>query len=55
VWTNDKREEDRFIAGIEAGMTAVNQMLASMPEARSAGSSARGMAASWGRGVCTSS
>jgi len=33
VWTMDKREEDRFIAGIEAGMTAVNQMLASMPEA----------------------
>ena len=33
VWTHDKGEEARFIAGIEAGMTAVNQMLASMPEA----------------------
>ena len=33
VWTRDKGEEDRFIAEIEAGMTAVNQMLASMPEA----------------------
>lgn len=33
VWTKDKGEEDRFIAGIDAGMTAVNQMLASMPEA----------------------
>ena len=33
VWTNDKVEENRFITGIEAGMTAVNQMLASMPEA----------------------
>ena len=33
MWTRDKGEEDRFIAGIEAGMTAINQILASMPEA----------------------
>ena len=33
VWTNDSAEQDRFERDIEAGMTAVNQMLASAPEA----------------------
>lgn len=33
VWTRDEAEKRRFIAGIEAGMTAINQMLASAPEA----------------------
>lgn len=33
VWTNDDEERERFIRDIEAGMTAVNQMLASSPEA----------------------
>ncbi|WP_170004190.1 NAD-dependent succinate-semialdehyde dehydrogenase [Pseudopontixanthobacter vadosimaris] len=33
VWTNDEGERERFIRDIEAGMTAVNQMLASAPEA----------------------
>ena len=33
VWTNDAAEEARFIRDIEAGMTAINQMLASTPEA----------------------
>jgi succinate-semialdehyde dehydrogenase / glutarate-semialdehyde dehydrogenase len=33
VWTNDRSEQDRFVRDIEAGMTAVNQMLASAPEA----------------------
>ncbi len=33
VWTNDDDERDRFIRDIEAGMTAVNQMLASDPYA----------------------
>jgi succinate-semialdehyde dehydrogenase/glutarate-semialdehyde dehydrogenase len=33
VWTNDPLEQDRFIADIEAGMTAINQMLFSSPEA----------------------
>jgi succinate-semialdehyde dehydrogenase/glutarate-semialdehyde dehydrogenase len=33
VWTNDASEQDRFIRDIEAGMTAVNQMLASDPYA----------------------
>lgn len=33
VWTREPAEEARFIVGIEAGMTAVNQMLASAPEA----------------------
>ncbi len=33
VWTSDPREQERFIADIEAGMTAINQMLASVPEA----------------------
>jgi succinate-semialdehyde dehydrogenase/glutarate-semialdehyde dehydrogenase len=33
VWTRDPAEEARFVRDIEAGMTAVNQMLASAPEA----------------------
>ena len=33
VWTNDPVERERFETEIEAGMTAVNQMLASNPEA----------------------
>jgi succinate-semialdehyde dehydrogenase/glutarate-semialdehyde dehydrogenase len=33
VWTNDPAEQARFVRDIEAGMTAVNQMLASAPEA----------------------
>lgn len=33
VWTQDEGEQERFIRDIEAGMTAVNQMLASAPEA----------------------
>jgi succinate-semialdehyde dehydrogenase/glutarate-semialdehyde dehydrogenase len=33
AWTEDKAEQDRFVRDIEAGMTAINQMLASAPEA----------------------
>ncbi|QNQ10133.1 NAD-dependent succinate-semialdehyde dehydrogenase [Sphingomonas alpina] len=33
VWTNDPAEREQFERYIEAGMTAVNQMLASSPEA----------------------
>ena len=33
VWTNEPAEQERFVRDIEAGMTAVNQMLASAPEA----------------------
>ena len=33
VWTNDDAERERFVRDIEAGMTAVNQFLASAPEA----------------------
>lgn len=33
VWTQDAGEQDRFIRDIAAGMTAINQMLASSPEA----------------------
>ena len=33
VWTNDATEQKRFIRDIQAGMTAINQMLASAPEA----------------------
>ncbi|HEY0621551.1 NAD-dependent succinate-semialdehyde dehydrogenase [Sphingomonas sp.] len=33
VWTQDQAEIDRFVRDIESGMTAVNQMLASSPEA----------------------
>ncbi|PZU14210.1 MAG: NADP-dependent succinic semialdehyde dehydrogenase [Sphingobium sp.] len=33
VWTRDAAEEARFVRDLQAGMTAVNQMLASAPEA----------------------
>ena len=33
VWTNDEAEKERFAQDIAAGMTAVNRMLASTPEA----------------------
>lgn len=33
VWTRDQVEIDRFVRDVESGMTAVNQMLASTPEA----------------------
>lgn len=33
VWTQDAGEQDRFVRDIAAGMTAINQMLASSPEA----------------------
>lgn len=33
VWTNDAAEKARFVRDIEAGMTAINQMLASAPAA----------------------
>ncbi len=33
VWTDDAEEQRRFIRDIAAGMTAINQMLASSPEA----------------------
>ncbi|MEG3164780.1 NAD-dependent succinate-semialdehyde dehydrogenase [Sphingomonas sp. PB2P19] len=33
VWTNDPEEQARFVRDIAAGMTAINQMLASSPEA----------------------
>jgi succinate-semialdehyde dehydrogenase / glutarate-semialdehyde dehydrogenase len=33
VWTTDATEQKRFIRDIQAGMTAINQMLASAPEA----------------------
>ena len=33
VWTEDAGEQERFARDIEAGMTAVNAMLASVPEA----------------------
>jgi succinate-semialdehyde dehydrogenase/glutarate-semialdehyde dehydrogenase len=33
VWTEDEAEQELFIRDIEAGMTAINQMLASSPEA----------------------
>ncbi len=33
VWTDDAQEQRRFIRDIAAGMTAINQMLASSPEA----------------------
>ncbi|UAK25246.1 NAD-dependent succinate-semialdehyde dehydrogenase [Sphingomonas nostoxanthinifaciens] len=32
-WTADAAEQERFVRDIEAGMTAINQMLASAPEA----------------------
>jgi succinate-semialdehyde dehydrogenase/glutarate-semialdehyde dehydrogenase len=33
VWTNDLGEQERFVRDIAAGMTAINQVLASAPEA----------------------
>jgi succinate-semialdehyde dehydrogenase/glutarate-semialdehyde dehydrogenase len=33
VWTNELDEQERFVRDIEAGMTAINQMLSSTPEA----------------------
>jgi succinate-semialdehyde dehydrogenase/glutarate-semialdehyde dehydrogenase len=33
VWTNDDNEKERFARDIAAGMTAINRMLASTPEA----------------------
>jgi succinate-semialdehyde dehydrogenase/glutarate-semialdehyde dehydrogenase len=33
VWTQDEGEIERFAQDIEAGMTAVNSLLASVPEA----------------------
>ncbi|KQN33783.1 succinate-semialdehyde dehydrogenase [Sphingomonas sp. Leaf407] len=33
VWTADRQEEERFVRDIEAGMVAVNHMLASSPQA----------------------
>jgi len=33
VWTNEAREKARFARDIDAGMTAINQMLASSPQA----------------------
>jgi succinate-semialdehyde dehydrogenase/glutarate-semialdehyde dehydrogenase len=33
VWTRDGNEQARFVRDIEAGMTAINQMLASAPDA----------------------
>src|SRR5690242_1754108 len=33
VWTNDAAEKARFVRDIEAGMTAINQLLASAPQA----------------------
>ncbi len=42
VWTTDPSEQERFVRDIEAGMTAVNQMLASSPEAPFGGVKASG-------------
>jgi succinate-semialdehyde dehydrogenase/glutarate-semialdehyde dehydrogenase len=33
IWTSDAAEQERLVSGVEAGMVAVNQMLASTPEA----------------------
>jgi succinate-semialdehyde dehydrogenase/glutarate-semialdehyde dehydrogenase len=33
VWTKEPAEQERFVRDIEAGMTAINQMLVSSPEA----------------------
>lgn len=33
VWTNNSAEQEHFVRDIQAGMTAINQMLASAPEA----------------------
>lgn len=42
VWTNDSAEQERFVRDIEAGMTAINQVLASTPEAPFGGIKASG-------------
>jgi len=42
VWTRDEAEQERFVRDIEAGMTAINQMLASSPEAPFGGVKASG-------------
>jgi succinate-semialdehyde dehydrogenase/glutarate-semialdehyde dehydrogenase len=42
VWTQDAAEQERFVRDIEAGMTAINQMLASSPEAPFGGVKASG-------------
>lgn len=42
VWTRDAAEQERFVREIEAGMTAINQMLASTPEAPFGGIKASG-------------
>jgi succinate-semialdehyde dehydrogenase/glutarate-semialdehyde dehydrogenase len=42
VWTRDAAEQARFVREIEAGMTAINQMLASTPEAPFGGIKASG-------------
>ena len=49
VWTEDAREQERFVRDIEAGMTAVNQMLASSPEAPFGGVKASGHGRELGR------
>ena len=33
VWTTDAAEQAAFVAGIDAGMTAINAVLASIPDA----------------------
>jgi len=42
VWTEDTAEQERFVTGVEAGMTAINQVLASTPEAPFGGIKASG-------------
>ncbi|MBC7521136.1 MAG: NAD-dependent succinate-semialdehyde dehydrogenase [Sandarakinorhabdus sp.] len=42
VWTNDSAEQERFVRDIEAGMTAINKVLASTPEAPFGGIKASG-------------
>lgn len=32
VWSGDQAEQERFVCDVEAGMTAINQLLASSPE-----------------------
>ena len=43
VWTSDPAEEARFVRDVQAGMTAVNQMLSSTPEAPFGGVKASGL------------
>lgn len=42
VWTRDVAEQGRFVREVEAGMTAINQMLVSTPEAPFGGIKASG-------------